>query len=113
MERVSVETEMLPGILHSERGAENMLKSRAVITKLEAAFDVNSLYYNELRIWPLIRSNLRTILERPECKSAQEKPKGDLHCPSFTVDEDQLSELREYRGSDFMFAVQRMIVRLF
>ncbi len=81
----------------------SLLRSREVILEIERTCDVNALRYKGLRIWPLIRANIRTILERPEYKPAQERPKGDLRCASFAADQEQLTQLREYEGADFMF----------
>ena len=80
-----------------------MLKSKEVITELENSFDVNSMYYKGLRVWPLVRSNLIAILERPEYKPAQEKPQGNLCCSSILPDKEQLAALSQYCDSEFIF----------
>ena len=81
----------------------SLLKSREVILEIERTCDVNALRYNGLQIWPLIRSNIRVILERPEYKPAQEKPRGDLNCVRINPDPEQLGRFELLDDPDFMF----------
>ncbi|MBN2592366.1 MAG: tetratricopeptide repeat protein [Sedimentisphaerales bacterium] len=81
----------------------SLLKSEKVIVELEKNFDVNSLRYKNLYLWPIIRNWIVTRMERPEYIGPPDKYQGDMHCEIIIPDSDQLAELRKHSDAEFLF----------
>lgn len=78
----------------------SVIQSKKVISELEKNFDVNSLYYKDLRVWPLIRMVLIVRLERPTSSFARKR--GDYYY-QVLPDQQQLASLAQYKNVDYMF----------
>jgi tetratricopeptide (TPR) repeat protein len=74
-----------------------------LLKEIEKNFDVNSLYYKDLRIWPLIRSQLRMQIGTPEVLMPPKKAANENFCNSILPQPQQLAELTPYKNVDFMF----------
>jgi tetratricopeptide (TPR) repeat protein len=75
------------------------------ISEIEAAFDVNSLCYKNLCVWPWIRL---TIIRHLRCHNAQisataQKEIEGHYCHCVLPDESQLVDLAQYKNTDYMF----------
>ncbi|MHC4242030.1 MAG: glycosyltransferase family protein [Planctomycetota bacterium] len=82
------------------------LQSMKVIEEVEKNFDVNSLFYKNLRVWPLIRAVLEGLpqrLEHPEFYDACEESRPKDRCSIILPDQQQLADLAQYRDVDYMF----------
>ena len=79
------------------------LDSIKIICEVEKNFDVNSLYYRNLRVWPIIRGMLRTQLDCP-CFGPTEKISADEnYCGCIFPDRQQLADLACHKSVDYMF----------
>lgn len=78
----------------------SVIQSKKVVGELEKNFDVSSLYYKDLRVWPLIRMALITRLERPASSFAK---KREDYCSHIFPDQQQLANLTQYKNVDYMF----------
>ncbi len=74
-----------------------------VIGEIEKNFDVNSLCYKNLCVWPIVRAYLVNRLCRPELYPAKRKPADQYSASSIWPDQQQLAEMGRYKNVDFMF----------
>jgi hypothetical protein len=76
-----------------------------VIDTIEESFDVNSVYYKDLRVWPLIRMEIIKCFEHPDRKisAAKQKEIDENYCCRIIPDPQQFAELGHYRGVDYLF----------
>lgn len=73
------------------------------IAKIEQSFDVNSVSYKDLVMWPLIRLRVYQQLSRPELNFTRREYRDDGEMPIFRTKNNQLKLLRKYKGVDILF----------
>ena len=73
-----------------------------IITKIEETFDVNSLIYNDLQVWPWIRLSIWTQLNNPHINYSSEKSTVSKY---FLNDQaiHQINDLKKHENIDFTF----------
>lgn len=79
-------------------------KSRLeMIAAIEQSFDVNSLHYRELMIWPLVRLTIYQQLLKPAKNYTRKGHQSNGKTPILTAQKEQIEGLRSYKNTDILF----------
>lgn len=73
------------------------------IARIEHSFDVNSVSYKDLIMWPLVRLRVYQQLSHPELNFTGKEHQDNGEIPIFSTKPKQLELLRKYKEIDILF----------